>query len=113
MMHNIRLYLGSSAVAAMLLLCCSCAWLPLRTHQVDTPEKFSLYSEEPMDSTNRWWENFQSLELSSLIDESLTNSPTIEQAWARLEQAEAVAKKAGAAITAMEECGATRVNRHG
>ena len=97
----------------MLLLCCSCAWLPLRTHQVDTPEKFSLYSEEPMDSTNRWWESFQSLELSSLIDESLTNSPTIEQAWARLEQAEAVAKKAGAARwPSLGAEAATRVTRN-
>ena len=59
-----------------------------------SPE-FSLYSENGMDTTNRWWENFQSLELNNLIDEALTNSPTIQQAWARLAQADAVAIKAG------------------
>jgi len=62
----------------------------------DLPEQFSLYSET-VDTTNRWWENFQSLELNALVDEALTNSPTLQQAWARLAQAEAIAVQAGAA----------------
>ncbi len=60
------------------------------------PEQFSLYSET-LDTTNRWWENFQSEELNALVDEALTNSPSIQQAWARLAQAEAIAVQAGAA----------------
>jgi NodT family efflux transporter outer membrane factor (OMF) lipoprotein len=60
------------------------------------PEAFSLYSRN-VDTTNRWWESFQSSELNALIDEALTNSPSIQQAWARLAQADALAKKAGAA----------------
>jgi outer membrane protein, multidrug efflux system len=85
------------AAAALLLLCTSCAWTPLPDRSADVPERFSLYSEQEMDSTNRWWKSFQSSELDGLIHEALTNSPTIRQARARLMQAEAVAKKAGAA----------------
>ncbi len=59
------------------------------------PEEFSLYSET-LDTTNRWWETFQSPELSALIDEALRNSPSIQQAWARLAQAEAVTAQTGA-----------------
>jgi len=62
----------------------------------DLPEQFTLYSAEGADATNRWWESFQSVELNALVEEALTGSPTIQQAWARLAQADAVAKKAGA-----------------
>jgi len=62
----------------------------------DLPAQFSLYSEKVPDLANRWWESFQSLELNALVDEALTNSPTIQQSWARLAQAEAIAVKAGA-----------------
>jgi len=61
------------------------------------PQTFSLYSEETPDALNRWWESFQSPELDALVQEALTNSPSIRQAWARLAQAEAIAAKAGAA----------------
>jgi NodT family efflux transporter outer membrane factor (OMF) lipoprotein len=60
------------------------------------PEKFTLYSEEIPDTENRWWESFQSPELNALIEEALTNSPSIQQSWARLAQAEATASKIGA-----------------
>ena len=60
------------------------------------PETFTLYTESGVDTTNRWWTNFDSVELNGLIDEALTNSPTIQQSWARLAQAEALAVKAGA-----------------
>jgi multidrug efflux system outer membrane protein len=61
------------------------------------PEQFSLYEDWAADSENRWWKTFQSVELNALINEALTNSPTIQQSWARLAQAEALAVKAGAA----------------
>ncbi len=61
------------------------------------PQNFSLYTEETPDPLNRWWETFQSPELNGLVEEALTNSPSIQQAWARLAQAEAIAAKAGAA----------------
>lgn len=79
-------------------LCSSCAIFAPdgRGLPGDLPEQFSLYSESGMDVTNRWWENFQSAELNELIGEALADSPSIQQSWARLAQAEAVAKKAGA-----------------
>jgi len=61
------------------------------------PEQFTLYGNEATDIETRWWESFQSLELNLLVEEALTNSPTIQQAWARLAQAEAIAVQAGAA----------------
>ena len=60
------------------------------------PEQFSLYSEAEPDVENRWWMSFQSDELNAFIAEGLTQSPTIQQAWARLAQAEAIAVRTGA-----------------
>ncbi len=81
------------------LLCTSCARFAPdgRDFSADVPDQFSLYSESGMDVTNRWWESFQSLELNGLVDEVLSDSPSIQQSWARLAQAEAVATKSGAA----------------
>lgn len=91
-----------SIITATLLLSlyASCAHRtpPKRTAiSKSLPPKFSLYSEAPTDSTNRWWDHFASTELNRLIEEALTNSPSIQQAWARLEQAEAVATQQNAA----------------
>ena len=82
----------------ILMLLSSCAIFAPDERELDAglPQEFSLYSET-FDTTNRWWESFQSSELDALVDEALTNSPTIQQAWARLAQAEALAAKAGAA----------------
>jgi multidrug efflux system outer membrane protein len=63
----------------------------------ELPEQFTLYSENEFNSANRWWENFNSPELTALIGEALTNNPSIQQSWARLAQADAIAIKAGAA----------------
>lgn len=63
----------------------------------ELPGQFSLYAESSANITNRWWERFNSIELNALVEEALTNSPSVQQAWARLEQAVAVAKQAGAA----------------
>jgi multidrug efflux system outer membrane protein len=63
----------------------------------DLPEQFDLYSEQGLDTTNRWWLTFHSSELNGLIEEALTNSPSIQQSWARLAQADALAIQAGAA----------------
>jgi outer membrane protein, multidrug efflux system len=61
------------------------------------PKQFSLYEERAMDQTNRWWETLGSAELNGLVEMALTNSPTLQQSWARLAQAEALAKRSGAA----------------
>jgi NodT family efflux transporter outer membrane factor (OMF) lipoprotein len=84
--------------AALLLSSCAIFAPDDRTGLNDElPERFSLYSEEAPDTLNLWWESFQSPELNRLIGEALTNSPSIQQARARLAQAEALAVQAGAA----------------
>ena len=92
------------AAAAILLLpavtlLCSCAiFAPEQREPVgDVPSAFTLYSEAEPDLENRWWLHLQAPELNALLDEALTNSPSLEQVWARLAQSEAIAAKAGAA----------------
>ena len=60
------------------------------------PQKFSLYSSS-FDSTNQWWSTLGSTELNHFVEEALTNSPSLQQAWARLAQVDALARQAGAA----------------
>jgi NodT family efflux transporter outer membrane factor (OMF) lipoprotein len=62
------------------------------------PAQFTLYSDNPYDTTNRWWNNFQSPELDSLIEEALTNSPTVQIAWEKLAQADATYAQARSAL---------------
>jgi NodT family efflux transporter outer membrane factor (OMF) lipoprotein len=90
--------LSAAAVSILLLSSCALYAPEERTDLNDgLPEQFSLFSEEASDTENRWWESFHSPELNALIDEALTNNPTIRQAWARLDQAQATAAKVGAA----------------
>ncbi|HKL22180.1 MAG TPA: TolC family protein, partial [Tichowtungia sp.] len=107
-------FLRFLAAGLLLVLVCSCALWPLPEHEVETPDQFSAGAGGAVNTTNRWWTNFQSLELDALVGEALTNSPGIQQAWARLQQADAIARKAGAArwpsITA-EASGSSRQNR--
>ena len=88
-----------TATALLSALLCSCALFapePRQDLNHEVPQTFSLYSADVPDTTNRWWNNFHSSELNSLINEALTNNPSIQQAWARLAQAEAFAIKVGA-----------------
>ena len=99
-MMNDELRITGTALVLSALLLSSCAvFAPDERAELNNglPEQFSLYGDGATDAENRWWESFQSLELNLLVEEALTNSPTIQQAWARLAQAEAIAIKAGAA----------------
>lgn len=42
-----------------------------------------------------WWESFGDPELNRVVEAALDENPGLEQAWARLEQAEALARRAG------------------
>jgi NodT family efflux transporter outer membrane factor (OMF) lipoprotein len=92
------LYRPLSLICIPVLLSSCAIYAPdERNFYEDVPSTFTLYSENGYDTANRWWENFDSPELNALIEEALTNSPSIQQSWARLAQADAVARKAGAA----------------
>ncbi len=86
-------------IIALCLLTTSCAiYAPdERALNANVPEQFSIYSENVPSIGKMWWESFQSSELNGLIGEVLTNSSSIQQAWARLAQAEAIATQSGAA----------------
>lgn len=63
----------------------------------ELPKTFSLYTAESA-PINRWWEEFNDAELDTLIDTALSGNFTLKEAWARLNQARALAVQAGAAL---------------
>ena len=60
------------------------------------PEQFGMYTE-PRTEIDPWWPALEAPELTRLIETALGQNFTIQQAWARLAQAEAIAVQAGAA----------------
>ena len=93
--RNLKIVLPLTIVI-FLLSSCNPFRPPVRTSPAgEMPRTFSLYSagsERP----EQWWEEFNDGELTALIDEALSGSFTIKEAWARLRQAEALATQAGA-----------------
>jgi NodT family efflux transporter outer membrane factor (OMF) lipoprotein len=63
----------------------------------ELPETFSLYAPGP-ERLDRWWDSFEDPELNTLIEEALSGSFTLKEAWARLNQAKAQTVQAGAAL---------------
>ncbi|VGO17117.1 Solvent efflux pump outer membrane protein SrpC [Pontiella desulfatans] len=61
-----------------------------------TPEQFKAQSGSAALQTE-WWNAFGSAQLDRLMAEAFAGSLSLEQAYARLEQAEATARKSGAA----------------
>lgn len=61
------------------------------------PTTFSLYTPQT-ERPDRWWEEFNDRELNALVDSALSGSLTLKEAWARLNQARALAVKAGSAL---------------
>ena len=63
----------------------------------DLPSRYSLYQEGTSVQVP-WWQAFKSDELNRLIALSLADGFSIRQAWAKLDQARAMAAKAGASL---------------
>jgi len=57
------------------------------------PDQFSLY-DTASPAPERWWESFGSEELNGIVEEALTGNLTLQQMYARLEQAGMVARQA-------------------
>lgn len=75
----------------------------------DLPPAYSLYTgDEP--GPGAWWEAFGSEELNGLIAEALSANFDIRTAWARLNQADAALRQAGANLgpSVSAEAGAAR-----
>lgn len=83
----------------LILFVNGCAMLKPGTPPMpELPETFSAPSlTNSVVVQSAWWHTFESSELDQLINQALTNSPSLDQVWARLSQAEATATRLGAA----------------
>jgi NodT family efflux transporter outer membrane factor (OMF) lipoprotein len=87
-------------LAVILMLVASCSLFKPRARQSpagELPHTFSLYTAES-DPAKRWWEEFNDPDLNALIIEMLSDNLTLKEAWARLNQVQALAVQAGAAL---------------
>ncbi|MBW2673782.1 MAG: efflux transporter outer membrane subunit [Deltaproteobacteria bacterium] len=83
-------------VAISLLSSCNPFRPPVRTSPAgEVPRTFSLYPSGP-ERQERWWQEFNDRDLNTLIEEALSDSFTLREAWARLNQAKALAVQSGA-----------------
>ena len=63
----------------------------------ELPKTFSLYTTGP-ERPERWWVEFKEQELNTLVKEALSGSFSLQEAWARLNQARALAVQAGSGL---------------
>jgi len=61
---------------------------------LEVPPSFSVPGGEPL--PERWWTSLGDPDLDALADQALAGNFTLQQAWDRLDQARAAARKAGA-----------------
>ena len=59
------------------------------------PPAYRFYTEK-QDTVVPWWQQFHNKELEELIEEGLQHNFSLHQTWARLSQAQAIARKTGA-----------------
>lgn len=112
-----------------LLLCAGCAWIPpgeepaefLEPHSMEETLSHASHHEPedpiPQWPEDRWWQEFGSPELDSLIDAALKDNPGLKVAYARLHEAHALVRVEGARLLpfleADAELTAQRVSEHG
>jgi len=90
--------IAAAILCVSILLVCSCRTLEPHREGVLTgylPEPIRVDAVEVVPQT-QWWLTFESAQLNRLMEEAFFGSLTLEQAAARLQQAEALARKAGA-----------------
>ena len=70
--------------------------LPLDTISLPPTYSTPALAESTVAET-AWWLTFNNPELDELIDHAIIHNPSLEQVWARLTQADATARRLGAA----------------
>ena len=82
-----------TCLLATLLVGCATTSVPDRSNAASNlPDDFTLYG--PVSETSpRWWESFESPELNAWVDEALSDNFSIRQAYARMNQASAIARQ--------------------
>ncbi len=92
---SVKIYL-----CAIILILGFYACQPFRPHRTNSPEEMlpSFFPDYGAlsEKTDQWWEDFNNTELNALMQRAFTDNFTIQSAWARLDQADATAIKAGA-----------------
>ncbi|MGD2150090.1 MAG: efflux transporter outer membrane subunit [Desulfobacterales bacterium] len=87
-------------LAIVLVVIASCSPFKPQARQSpagELPRTFSLYTAES-EPLSRWWEVFNDPDLNALITQALSDNLTIKEAWSRVNQARALAVKAGAEL---------------
>jgi len=91
---------ASITLYVIILILVFSACHPFRPHRTDSSEKFlpSFFPDYGAlsERSDHWWEDFNNEELNALIKRALSANFTIQSAWARLDQTDAMAIKAGA-----------------
>ncbi|MEN8148380.1 MAG: efflux transporter outer membrane subunit [Planctomycetota bacterium] len=86
------------ALAAVLAFAISCRTADREPEPpVELPEAFSDTGGATLDS--RWWTEFDDPTLDALVEQALTGNFNLLVAWDRLAESQAIARKAGAALT--------------
>ncbi|MDD2389983.1 MAG: efflux transporter outer membrane subunit [Desulfobacterales bacterium] len=86
-------------IAALFLTSCSGFNSGIRPDSMaDVPKAYSLYENEVSGFPQRWWRQFDSPTLDSLIEEALSGSFSLKEAWARLKQVRELAVQSGAGL---------------
>jgi NodT family efflux transporter outer membrane factor (OMF) lipoprotein len=111
--HRRRIRIGMILFALGVVCACQ-PFRPVQRPSIKT-ELPSAYSRAANTTPiERWWETFNDSQLNRLIDTALKNNFSIKESWARLEQAGALAIKAGAAgyPTLSADAGASSGRQH-
>ncbi len=81
-------------VCALLLTTAGCWITPMTVSPpVNTPATFSQSGSAELQ--NKWWRSFNDPTLNTLVERAIGENFTLRSAWARLNQARALARKAG------------------
>lgn len=96
-------------LTSLLLIGCGLFLLPGSGCSLHKPQRATLpcsvplgYTEpcaagEPLSALEHWWERFADPDLNALMSEAFAANPDLQQAYARLEQTEALVRTSGAA----------------
>ncbi|HEX4635536.1 MAG TPA: efflux transporter outer membrane subunit [Rhizomicrobium sp.] len=100
-------FLLSCAAAALLAGCASTPPPGLKAGDVPAAFEQKALVNAPIWPARNWWTNYNDPQLSALMDQAQANNLDIAQAGARLRQADARARQAGAALLPQVGAGAS------
>lgn len=95
MMKQASVYIVVMAVALALSGCTLFAPDPRKADLGDVPDAYSNRASAA-ERPQRWWPAFNSPQMDALVDEALQRNFSLQERWARLHQARALAIKSGA-----------------